>query len=194
MDNYRLPKLNISPFTAQYNLSAINASNLVFSVVPNITIPAGFASNNSAPITKVSVDQHTLRFYVSEQLTSTGAISYVLKLAGTLFYNVSFMGVSPIDPVITTQGPICFTNNGSYNVDYTIGTFGSIAEIQNLILSNFTITATINNFYVVADDGTPIEYNDANAQAFKALLTGATEKTIYVNVSFVVTFNEGPIS
>lgn len=194
MDNHILPKLNISPFTAQYNSFAINASTLAFSVVPNITIPAGFASNNSTPTCRVCVDQHTLRFYVSEQLTSTGAILYVLRLVGTIFYNVSFMGVSPIDPVTAVQGPIAFSHSGSYNIDETIGTFGSIAEIQSLILSNFTITANINQFYILADDGTPIIYDPANPEAAQSALNGLTEKTIYVSVTFVATFNEGPIS
>ncbi|MBP3888512.1 MAG: hypothetical protein J6F30_12855 [Cellulosilyticum sp.] len=194
MDNYGLPKLNISPFTAQYNLFAINASTLVLPIVSSITIPPGFASNNSTPMVRLSVDQHTLRFYVSEQLTATGAIQYVLRLVGTVFYNVAFMGVSPIDPVTAIQGPIAFTNNGSYNVDYTVGTFGSIAEIQNLILSNFTITATINQFYVIADNGTPVVFDPANPAPFIAALNGATEKTIYVTANIVITFNEGPIS
>lgn len=192
--NYGLPQLNLNPFTAQYNLAAINANTLTFQLTPSIDISAGFRSNNNPITLSLSVDQHTLRFYISEQVSSTGAVQYLLKLVGNLYYNVSFVGVEPIDPVITTCGTISFTNNGNYNIDYTVGVFNSIAEIQNLILSNFSITAALDRLSVVNEAGETIVYDPANPQPFYNALSGNENITLYAVFTVIITFSDQPIS
>ena len=115
--NYTLPQLNLNPFTAQYNLSQINANSIAFQLTPSVEISTGFRGTN--PLSwRLSIDQHTLRFYISEQLTSTGTIQYVLRLVGDLFYNVALLGLQPIDPVCNDSNvPIAFTNSGSQRVN-----------------------------------------------------------------------------
>ena len=198
MDNnfqdYGLPKVNLNPFIAQYNLAAINADPLAFEITPSIEITPGFRSNNNKISWQLSVDQHTLRFYISEQLTDTGAIQYVLKLVGTLYYNVALMGLEPIDPIEDTGNLISFSSDGSYRIDYTVGTFNSIAEIQSTVLSNFSITAMLNQIYGIGEDGEIIVYDPANAEAFNKLLSGEQEVTIYGKQTIIITFAEQPIS
>lgn len=192
--NYGLPQLNLNPFTAEYNLAAINANSLTFRITPSVDISAGFRNNNNPISWSLSVDQHTLRFYISEQVSPTGTVQYLLKLVGTLYYNVAFMGVEPIDPVINNVGPIAFTNNGSYNINYTVGVFNSIAEIQSVVLANFSITATLDQLYVIDENGQMIIYDPANPQQFYAALSGNSQLTIYGIHTIIITFQEPPIS
>lgn len=192
--NYGLPQLNLNPFTAEYNLAAINASSLAFQITPSVQITPGFRVTSGPVSWQLSIDQHTLRFYINEQLTSTGAIQYVLKLVGTLFYNVAFIGPKPIKPIIDKGAPIAFTNNGTFNVDYTIGTFNSIVDIQNVILSNFSITASLNQLYVVTETGETIIYDPSNPQPFYNAISGNNNVTIYARQTILITFSECPIS
>lgn len=201
MDNnfqdYGLPKVNLNPFIAQYNLAAINKDPLVFEVTPSIEITPGFRSNNNKISWQLSIDQHTLRFYISEQLTDTGAIQYVLKLVGTLYYNVALIGLEPIDPIEDTGNLISFSSDGSHKIDYTVGTFNSIAEIQSTVLSNFSITATLNQIYGIgesSENGETIVYDHADVKAFNKLLSGNQHVTIYGKHTMIITFAEQPIS
>lgn len=197
MDNnvqdYGLPKVNLNPFIAQYNLAAINTDPLVLEIMPSIEVIPGFRSNNQISW-QLSVDQHTLRFYISEQLTDTGAIQYVLKLVGTLYYNVALLGLEPNDPIEATRNLITFSSNGSYRIDYTVGIFNSIAEIQNIVLSNFSITATLSQIYGVGENGEIVVYDPAKLGPFNELLSGNQQVTIYGKHAMLITLAEQPIS
>lgn len=192
--NYTLPQLNLNPFTAQYNLSQINANSIAFQLTPSVEISTGFRGTN--PLSwRLSIDQHTLRFYISEQLTSTGTIQYVLSLVGDLFYNVALLGLQPIDPVCNDSNvPIAFTNSGSQRVNYVVGTFDSIAEIQSSILTNFSITASLDDFYIVSETGEAISYNPSDPSTFIGLLTGERPITVYSQITIIITFSCPPIS
>ncbi|MBE6022679.1 MAG: hypothetical protein E7231_05535 [Cellulosilyticum sp.] len=196
MDNnfQGLPQLNLNPFTAQYNLSAVNATSLAFQITPSVDIIPGFRSNNTPISWQLSVDQHTLRFYINEQLTATGAIQYELSLVGILYYNVAFLGVEPINPVVDSNLPIAFANNGSYKIDQVVGTFNSIAEIQNVVLSNFSITASLDQLYIIDSEGNRIVYDPTNPLPFYNALSGNENVTIYAVQTIIITFSEQPIS
>lgn len=191
--NHGLPQVNLNPFIAQYNLAAINTEPVGFEITPSIEITPGFRSNNKL-CWQLSMDQHTLRFYISEQLTDTCTIQYVLKLVGTLYYNVALLGLEPNDSVEKTCNPIAFSSNGSYRVDCTIGTFNSIAEIQTMILCNFSITATLNQIYGIGNSGETIVYDPANPEVFNKLLSGNQSVTVYGKQTIFITFCEHHIS
>lgn len=192
--NYGLPQLNLNPFVAQYSLTAQNAQGLTFQISPNIEIDPGYGYNNTPLSWQVSIDQHALRFYISEQVSTTGAVQYLLKLVGTLNYNVALLGLEPVEVVQGDRGIIALASNGSYMLDYTVGLFNSIAEVQSIILSSFSISTIIGQVSVVGPDGEVITFDPANPQPFYDALNGDQQVVVNVNVIVVITFGDQPVS
>lgn len=192
--NYGLPQLNLNPFVAQYSLTALNAQGLTFQISPNIEISPSYGYYNTPLSWQVSIDQHALRFYISEQVSTTGAVQYLLKLVGTLNYNVALLGLEPVEVVQGDRGIIALASNGSYMLDYTVGLFNSIAEVQSIILSSFSISTIIGQVSVVGPDGEVITFDPANPQPFYDTLNGDQQVVVNVNVIVVITFGDQPVS
>lgn len=192
--NYGLPQLNLNPFVAQYNLTALNAQGLTFQISPNIEIDSGYGYNNTPLSWQVSIDQHALRFYISEQVSATGAVQYLLKLVGTINYNVALLGLEPVESVQDDGCIIAFAKNGSYMLDYTVGVFNCIADVQSIILSSFSISTIIGQVSVVETNDESIIFDPANPQPFYDALNGDQQVVVNVNVIVVSTFGDQPVS
>ena len=192
--NYELPQPNLNSSTEQYDLLTMNAQGLAFEIIPNIEIIPGYRYNNTPLSWLVNIDQHALRFYISEQVSTTGVVQYLLKLVGPLYYNVSFLGLEPIDAVSDDDGPIAFSSNGSYMIDYVVGVFNNIADIQNIILSKFSISSVVGQVGVVGKNNQMILFDPTNPQPFYDAIKGDQSITVRINLTVLIQFGDKTIS
>lgn len=168
-----LPNVNLNPTDAtqttqpkQQNMKVnINLSiKTPIQIIPGFTVPEGGSTK-----WQWSADQHALKFYINEQQNSQGQTEYVVNLIGTLYYNVVLLGLAPknsaffVKPGVTA--PIAFTHHGSYHVNEVIGTYASIADIQQLDLCNFLVTSVLDKVVGVDSTGTvsEIDIDDPNS-------------------------------
>ena len=192
--NGSLPQMNIAPFLAQYQ-AAVSAAQIQLSVTANISVPRGFRRNTNAPVTwTLSVDQHNLSFYVSEQLSTSGIVQYELKVSGDLFYHLALTGLTPVAPIDNACCTVAFTESGSIPINQVIGVYNSIAEIQNIIQNVFSITVTLGTIQVVLPDGTVIVYDPTNPEAFYSIFTGDQPLQFIAEIEVIVNTTPEPVS
>lgn len=173
LPNVNLNPTDATPTTPQNTKVNINLSIKVpIQVIPGFTVPEGGSTK-----WQWSADQHALKFYIHEEQTTQGQTEYVVKLIGTLYYNVSLLGLAPTDsaffvkPGITT--PIAFTNHGSYHVNEVIGTYASVADIQQLDLCNFLVMGVLDKVTGVDSTGTTQEIDMDNPDSLRQYLSEA---------------------
>lgn len=191
--NSGLPQLNLTPFTPQQPLMSTGGQVITIQITPTVDVQQGFVGNVNIPLSwNLSIDQHTLRFYIEERYSSSGTIQYALSLVGQLFYNVVFSGVVPIISLETgIEGPK-FNNYGSYNVNIPVGVFDNLADVQQIILNNFSINATLQQAYIIGPNGELIVYDPSNPEPFINALNGQMKVTVYSPylVTISATINE----
>lgn len=191
--NNGLPQISLNPLTTQYSLAA-GGNAISLSIQPNIDIPSGFIPGSSSVLVwNLSMDQHTLRFYIEEQFAADGTIQYVLRIVGQLFYNVVFSGLEPIAPLLGVNGEgAVFTAYGSINVNEIVGTFDNLSDINQIINGSFSITATTNTIFLVTSIGDIVLYDPNNPQPFKDALSSGQSVTIRGGHTIIVSFISGP--
>lgn len=183
--NSGLPQLNLTPFTQQEHLMSTEGQLITMQITPSVDVQQGFAAGENIPLRlNLSIDQHTLRFYIEERYSSSGTIQYTLSLIGQLFYNIVLSGLVPIGSLETgVEGPM-FNRHGSYNVNYQIGEFDNFMDVQKIILNNFSISSNLQEISVLGSDGQKVVYNPDNPRSFISILNGERKTTL--NSSHVV--------
>lgn len=205
-----LPNVNLNPADAtqttqskQQNMK-ININfpiKVAVEIIPGFTVP-----EDGKAKWEWSADQHALKFYIHEQQSAQGQTEYLVKLIGTLYYNVSLVGLAPVNsaffvkPGATT--PIAFTSHGSYHINEVIGTYASVADIQQLDLSNFLVTAVLDKIVGVDSTGTVQDIEMDEPNSLRQYLVEAQEDNsapkghvaIQGNHSITITYQNPPIS
>lgn len=190
-----LPQLKHNPFTMQYRLAKTAPLSILFDIIPSVEIVPGFMNTGEEPLLwKLSMDQHLLRFYITEQLTHLGTVQYVLKLVGLITYNAVFSGLKPVDPIVSTSGGGAFNNYGSYQINEMIGVYNNIQDVQSVILSDFSIVTTLNQVFVITSTGEVVPYNPVNPGPFNDAITGRDYVRISGNHTVTITFIQDPVS
>lgn len=193
--NEMLPQLNNNPFTMQYYLGTTVPLSISFDITLSMEIIPGFVNTGELPLLwKLSMDQHLLRFYITEQITQLGNVEYVLKLVGLITYNAVFTGLKPMDPLVSTSGGAVFNNYGSYQINELIGVYDNIQDIQNIILTDFSIVNILNQGFVITSAGEVVPYNPANPGAFNDAITGRDYVRVGGNYTVIITFIQDPVS
>lgn len=170
-----------------------------FSISPSIQILPGFNVPESGSVQwQWSADESTLKFYIHEQQNAQGQTEYVVSFIGTLYYNVALVGLEPIDSAFfvkpNTATPIAFTSHGAYHINEVIGTYASVADIQQLDLCNFLVTNVVNSVVAVDNEGTThtVDLNDPNS--LRQLIDEFGILMFVGNHSVTISYQNPPIS
>lgn len=170
--------------------------NVNIPVLPGFAVPAGVT-----PKWEWSADQHALKIYIREQQNaSTGQNEYAVELIGTLYYNVALIGLEPVTEAFvrpqTVVTPMAFTCHGSCHIDQPIGTYASVADIQQLNIGNLSVTSTLEDTWTVDGDGNAVTVNIADAdsinQALQSSSSNGTPKNhnvIYGTQDVTISYN-----
>ena len=187
--NSGLPQLNLTPFTQKQRLMSTEGQLVTIQFTPSVDIQQGFEANENIPLRlDLSMDQHTLRFYIEERYSASGTIQYALSLVGQIFYNIVLSGLVSIYSLKTgVEGPM-FNRHGSYNVNFQIGVFDNLVDVKKIILNNFSIDSSLQEISVLGADGQKIVYNPDNPKPFISILNGESEVTL--NTSYITIISD----